>query len=125
MICLLITMPPSALRISSSAQMQLATTCGSRSRSILYSVSTRSVDVTASGDTRKSLMQPMTAVLRTYGLWSCRPAVICCGRYSTMLGRRSDVKLRSASPRVIGSSSRQSFCSVLIASSASSGCAGA
>ena len=43
------------------------------------------------------------------------------GRYSVTLSRRSEVKERSASPRVIGSSSRQSFCSVLIASSDSSG----
>ena len=121
MICLLITIPPSAWRISSSAHTQLATTCGSRSRSIVYSVSTRSECVMASGQRRWSLTQPITAVFRTYGLWSFSPSPITLGRYSATLGSRRPVNERSASPRVIGSSSRQSFCSVLIARSERSG----
>ena len=47
------------------AQMQLQTTCGSRSRSMLYSVFTVSPATSASGDIRCSLTHAMTAVLRT------------------------------------------------------------
>ena len=46
---LLTAMPPSSCRISLRAQMQLATTCGSRSRSMSYSLFTTSASTKASG----------------------------------------------------------------------------
>ena len=75
----------------------------------------------ASGSNRCSLTQLMTAVLRTYGLESWRPVLLTLGKYSMMFGSLSEVKLLNARPRVIGSSSRQSFCRVLIASRERSG----
>ena len=61
----LMAMPPSSARISCSADTQLMTTCGSRSRIMAYSVSTKSPSLTRAGDRWNTFSTPVTAVWRT------------------------------------------------------------
>ena len=84
------------MKISFSTYMQLATTCGSRSRTMPSSCSFTRKLLAVSGAMMYSLRQPMTAVLRTYGVWSARPFFSGSTTYSVRSWTRTEQRERSA-----------------------------
>mmetsp|Transcript_64197 Transcript_64197/g.168005 ORF Transcript_64197/g.168005 Transcript_64197/m.168005 type:complete len:211 (-) Transcript_64197:335-967(-) len=112
--------PPSSTMTSSIAVIALATTCASVSWMSLFNVTMRSASITACLEMWKTFTAPITAVFRTYPLTSSSAFFTAGRRYSTMFTRLREQRERRASPRIMGSSSTQSFCKVFTARIASS-----
>mmetsp|Transcript_96523 Transcript_96523/g.278597 ORF Transcript_96523/g.278597 Transcript_96523/m.278597 type:complete len:264 (+) Transcript_96523:1599-2390(+) len=112
--------PPSSTSTSSKEAIALATTWASLSWISLLRVVNKSLSKTALGEMWKTLTTPMTAVFLTYPFTSSSARCTAGCRYSTMFRRLREQSDRSARPRIIGSSSLQSFCNVFTARIASS-----